>query len=130
MCAGATVLSRQWKGNHPGPSSTGYHGSDGGPGVGVGAVYLGRVEVDLTIMTSHCKQVATQCRQPYSSTTHVHRTHELPRVGLGVVPVCVCVCVRVRARLCVYMYVHVCVTRILMTKSLICIHVADSNGSF
>lgn len=57
---GAAVEGEEREGNDPGSSPTGCHGGDGGPGVGVGGVDLGSVEVGLSIVTTHSEQIASQ----------------------------------------------------------------------
>ena len=55
-----TVLRKEGEGNHTSACSAGCHGSNGCPGVRVGAVDLGSVEVDLPIMPPDSKEVATE----------------------------------------------------------------------
>ena len=81
----AAVLREEREGYHSSTSSTGCHGGNSGPCVGMRTVELGSVEVDLPVMTSYCKQVATQSRETHSSTTDVHGTHELPGISLRVI---------------------------------------------
>ena len=56
---GATAEGEGREGNDPGSGPAGCHGGDGGPGVSVGGVDLGSVEVGLPIVTTHSKQVAS-----------------------------------------------------------------------
>ena len=37
-------------------------------------------------MPAHCEQVATEGRETDTTATDVHGAHELPGIGLGVVP--------------------------------------------
>ena len=87
MASSTRSHGEERKGHHPCPRTTGCHGSDGGPGVGLRGIHLRGVEVGLAVMAAHCKEISTQRREAHPPSAHVHGGYKLPHVGLGVVSV-------------------------------------------
>lgn len=83
--------ARGWRGgesHHTGSSPAGFHGCNYFPRICLGIVHLCRAQVRLAVVTTNCKQVASQCGQSNSTPAYIHLLHKLPGVPDGVIPVC------------------------------------------